>query len=434
MKTTKDIIQFFTKNNLSEIGIIRDGDQYKISDARVIPLLLWFNRLKQLQGHEFIYMALSPTNDFLYIIAVHSTKAGQSIGGIRLKNFETADDGINEVLSLSIGMSKKNVEIPISMGGGKSIVLAKDTNTFKRLKTALQNDISDEGYATLDFIASCLNRLQATYIAGKDENISSDVMVALLARSLHVSCLNEKVGGVKDVSEITARWVFAGIKGSIFAIHGAENIAGKRILVKGVCGSVGTYLAKLLVKEGAIVYGYDIAEKLSLVKPEDGIIPIYDYNEFLSMEAEVLSPNASSQTVDEKVLELFKGKIICGAENSQLKNPEIAEELFREKGIYLIPEYLLNSGGVYAAYMERTTINLTNFIRHEVNIYNKVIQIIQTSEQEKISPYAWFESKIYDKINKGTNTNTFEAFVAIFNNIAHQENLTANSYDKKAYK
>lgn len=67
--------------------------------------------------------------------------------------------------------------------------------------------------------------------------------------------------------------------------------------------------------------------------------------EILFQEADILSPNALGGALNSNTIPLIKCKIVAGAANNQLGEPEDARRLF-ERGILYAPDYIINAGGV----------------------------------------------------------------------------------------
>src|SRR5918996_2585557 len=83
------------------------------------------------RGHERVAFHHDPATGLRAIIALHSTKLGNALGGTRRWFYETEDDALHDVLRLSQGMTYKCAAAGLPMGGGKSVILG-DPRTVRR--------------------------------------------------------------------------------------------------------------------------------------------------------------------------------------------------------------------------------------------------------------------------------------------------------------
>lgn len=58
------------------------------------------------------------------IIAIHNTQLGPALGGVRMWNYETVDQAVEDVLRLSRGMTYKAAIAGLNLGGGKAVIIA----------------------------------------------------------------------------------------------------------------------------------------------------------------------------------------------------------------------------------------------------------------------------------------------------------------------
>ena len=82
----------------------------------------------------------------------------------------------------------------------------------------------------------------------------------------------------------------------------------------------------------------------------------------------------------------IRAKIICGAANNQLSNPQIGEWLYKKRILY-IPDYVANAGGLINVVdeMESGGYNKVRVNRRIRNIKITVADLIKTSKKKKIS-------------------------------------------------
>src|SRR6476469_5999208 len=110
-------------------------------------------------------------------------------------------------------------------------------------------------------------------------------------------------------------------------------------------GSVATGVALHACAEGAKLTIADVddakAEKLASATNGKLVSP----DEILSLEADVLSPNALGAIFTEQSIAALKVPIIAGAANNQLETPEDGARV-QARGILYAPDYVINAGGI----------------------------------------------------------------------------------------
>jgi leucine dehydrogenase len=286
-----------------------------------------------LNKHEFI--AFGWKDKVKAIIAIHSTKLGPACGGIRMWNYPSEDEAIQDALRLSLAMTLKSAAAGLNLGGGKCVVIG-DPNKDKTEEFLL---------ALGDFVQS----LGGTYITAEDIGITSEDLAVVSRRTKYVVGLPQYLGGMGDCSPYTALGVFLSIKTAFEFLYNSPSLQGKTIAIQGL-GKVGLNLAKLLLKEGAKVLGSDISVKKNEIARGLGV-KIVPPEEILFSPCDVLSPCARGGIINERTIPKLNCKIICGGANNQLEKDEDVIELER-RGILYIPDFIANAGGIISLSVE----------------------------------------------------------------------------------
>ncbi|MEC9280815.1 MAG: Glu/Leu/Phe/Val dehydrogenase dimerization domain-containing protein [Chloroflexota bacterium] len=168
------------------------------------------------------------------------------------------------------------------------------------------------------------------------------------------------------------------------------NPDGARIVIQGF-GNVGTWTAKLLQEYGCKVVGVsgiqggvynsnglDIAALLEH-QTQSGVVPGFAGGdnitnaELLELECDVLVPAAIGNVVTAENAPKLKTKLIVEAANHPL-TPE-ADDILAERGIRVMPDILVNAGGVIVSYFEWTQ-NLQEFRWEESHVNEELIKIM----------------------------------------------------------
>ena len=309
-------------------------------------------------NHEKVYYYEDQETQLKSLIAIHSTKEGPAIGGCRYRQYDSFEDGLNDVLRLSKGMTDKNNVAGIPFGGGKAVIFKQGNKSNNLLKS----------------FASFLNRLNGTYISAEDIGITLEDIIFIREHS-------EYVFDNVDPGPFTAKGLFYAIEQAI-QTHFSENLVGKKIAIQGA-GSVGRRLSEYLASSGAHVFISDIdRSKLSDIDNRN----ITCVDDSFSVECDLFSPCAVGAIFTKDSISNLKCKIIAGGANNQLLDASIAENLL-EKGIVFIPDTLINSGGVIGLtkdYLKRDDVETEQALR---DIANRVKNLMVESQERSISIY-----------------------------------------------
>lgn len=269
--------------------------------------------------------------DLKGFIAIHSTKLGPAFGGIRLRQYASEDQALQDVLNLSKAMSYKAAAAHIALGGGKGVVIA-DPNMPSSQKQKLLLSLAD-----------VLNALQGRFIAAGDMGLDPTDMSVIATKTPFVAGTKGK-NSSGDPSPFTAYGVFQGMRAMAKVLWGTPVLKGKTIAIQGV-GKVSLHLIERLFWEGAhlIIGTRDPNGAAALSHKYQA--QIVSSEEILGIRCDILAPCAIGGVISPKTLPQLRCKGIAGAANNQLSHPEMALEL-QEKGILYAPDFVINAGGM----------------------------------------------------------------------------------------
>jgi len=202
------------------------------------------------------------------------------------------------------------------------------------------------------------------------------------------------VGGSLGREEATAR-------GSLYCIRDAvakqdRSIAGMRAAVQGF-GNVGSYLAKLLHEEGAIVTaisdsttalynpkGIDVPAAFAHKREHHTLAGLRDAeaitnDELLLLDVEVLAPCALEQVITAQNADRVRASIICEGANGPV-TPS-ADAILEDRGVLILPDVLANAGGVVVSYFEWVQ-GLQEYFWKESEVNAKLNDIISRAFEE----------------------------------------------------
>lgn len=297
---------------------------------------------------------------------LHNQVFGPGKGGIRFH----PDVTMEEVVALSKLMTWKCALVNIPFGGAKGGVVC---NTKELSESELRR-------ITRRFTAELADNIGPyTDIAAPDLYTNEQTMAWIFDTydMLHPGKNNRPVvtgkpiemGGSygrreatgNGVCHVTERFLSKGL------ISDRQTISGASVVIQGF-GNVGSVAAQAFSRKGAkiiavsdsegAVYnenGLDLDELISF-KLEHGTVVgmpntlTMTNEEILETECDILIPAALSHQINAENASRIKASVVVEAANSPT-TPE-ADKILCEKGIYLLPDIIVNAGGVTVSYFE----------------------------------------------------------------------------------
>ena len=315
----------------------------------------------KVKGYERVIHATNETTQLDCIIAIHNTKLGPALGGVRSWEYSSLEDQKRDALRLSEAMTLKNSICGINFGGGKAAL---------NLKNAKKTPELYQSYG--EFVEF----LKGKYLTAGDVNTFKEDLIECSKVTKYVYGINV------ETSAPTSRGLFYAIKLTNNFINNSNDLRNVHISISGV-GKVGGKLAILLAKVGvkitAASINYELIKKL---KNEIDLVEVSPEDLFKT-NCDIISPCALGGAINQSNLRQLKCKAIVGAANNQLENPTIAAWLLKNKIVYS-PDYLVNSGGVIAIACEiNNTENLLE--KHLEKIPDRLKLVLQESKKNNES-------------------------------------------------
>ena len=330
----------------------------------------------------------------------HNDARGPAKGGIRFHPNETIDT----VRALSMWMTWKTACVDIPLGGGKGGVVCDP-----RILSLREQELICRGY--IRQIWKVIGPIQD--VPAPDVMTNSQMMIWMLDEY-------EKITGMKYPGVITGKPVGAGGSlgrteatgfGAIFTLREALKEKGIDITkttasVQGF-GNVAQYAIKLYTQLGGKVIAvscwdnnvkkaitfrkaagtnYDeligITDKFGTIdqaKAKDLGFEILDGNDWIKQEVDILMPAALENQINADTVNMISPsvKIINECANGPT-TPE-ADEVIKSKGIFVIPDFLCNAGGVTCSYFEQ--------VQNNMNYYWPKDEVLEKLDQKMTAAY-----------------------------------------------
>jgi len=287
--------------------------------------------LPDFDAHEDVHFVTDEKCGLKAIIAVHSTHLGPAAGGARFWHYAKDEEALVDALRLSRGMSYKNAMAGLPLGGGKSVLLADEQRT--------------KSPDMLHAFGKAVDHLGGRYVTAEDVGINVADMIEVARSTKYVAGLPNSVGDVGgDPGPHTSLGVFLGIKAAVKWALGKDSVSGLHIAMQGA-GSVATGVALHACAEGARLSIADVDEAKARKLADKSGGKVVSPDEILSLEADVLSPNALGAILTEESVAALKVPVVAGGANNQLATPEDGQRL-HARGILYAPDYVINAGGI----------------------------------------------------------------------------------------
>ena len=297
-------------------------------------------------------------------------------GGIRYSLLVNED----EVKAMAALMTFKCAIVDVPFGGAKGGVKIKTSNyTDHQLENITRRYTSE--LIKKNFIGPGIDVPAPDYGTGEREMAwIADTYTTFNSQPGNTdgfACVTGKPisqHGICGRKEATGRGVYFGIREAVNDKEEMKKIGletgldGKKVIVQGL-GNVGYYAAKFLQEDGAIIIS--LAEKEGAIYDPNGLDvdtvkkhrietgSIMGYKDaqdigntfdVLEMGCDILVPAALENQINSENANKIKAKIIGEGANGPISAN--AEDILLRKGIMVLPDIYLNSGGVTVSYSE----------------------------------------------------------------------------------
>ena len=326
-------------------------------------------------GYERLIHATNETTKLDCVIAIHNTKLGPALGGVRSWKYGSFEDQKNDALRLSEAMTLKNSVCGINFGGGKASINLSNTKKTPEL------------YQSYAEVVEVLN---GKYLTAGDVNTFKEDLIQCSKVSKYVYGINVETSGP------TSKGLFFAMKATNNFICNNDDLKNIHVAISGV-GKVGGKLAKLLSKANAKITVASInKDHIEKLKKEINFSETSPINLFKT-KCDIISPCALGGAINALNKNKLQCKSIVGAANNQLEDSTIGEWLNKNNIVYA-PDYLVNSGGVIAIASE---INKTeNLIEEQLKkIGDRLTSVLEESKRIGESTNLVAKRTAWERIN-----------------------------------
>lgn len=316
--------------------------------------------------HEQVAFFNHPASGLKAIVAIHNTNLGPALGGCRMWPYASFQHALTDVLRLSKGMTYKSAVAGLQLGGGKCVIIGDARQ--------------DKSESMLLALGEYINGLSGAYITAEDSGTSVPDMEVISRSTQYVAGINPEGEHGGDPSPTTAYGTFVGLKAAVKHRFNQNDLSGLTVAIQGV-GNVGFHLARHLKDAGAELIVSDIFAQNSERAAEQLGAKIVAPTEIYGVEADVFAPCALGGSINQDTVQELKAKVIAGAANNQLAQPQVAETLL-ENGILYTPDYVLNAGGIIDIAYQRENKSREEMLAHVDTIGHTLEEIFGRAQEQ----------------------------------------------------
>ena len=314
----------------------------------------------------------------------HDSARGPSKGGLRYH----LDVNLGEVAALAMWMTWKTALAGVPYGGAKGgIRVDSGTLTLSELER-LTRRYAAEIFPLIgpekDIPATDIGtnqQVMAWFMDTYSQQVGFSVPGAVTGKPL-------SIGGSLGREEATGRGV---VNVTLEAMrHLGLDVTQSTVVIQGF-GNVGSHTARIMSESGAKVTGVsdlsggvynpnglniqEILREYRSGKPicEMGLGDCVSNEELLSLECTVLVPAAISEQLHAGNADKVRCQILAEAANGPTTME--ADAILEDRGVFIIPDILANSGGVIVSYFEWVQ-DVQRFFWNEGDIRQRLHEII----------------------------------------------------------
>ena len=277
--------------------------------------------------HEEISFFADPASGLKAIVARHRIWDSPSVGGCRMRDYDSDEAALADVLLLSRGMTYKSVMAGLHYGGAKAVIIGVPP--------------AEKREALFRAMGRVVQRFRGGFRTGVDVGLTPEDVETMKTETRFVAGT-----GAMAPAEATAHGVQVAIKASLAHRLGSGCLRGRRIAIQGL-GKVGRRLAELLLDNGALVVATDV-DALSLERARQDLgLEVVAPDAIHAQEVEVFSPCALGAVVNDTTVGEIRAVVVAGSANNQLAEARHGK-LLAGRGILYAPDYIANAGGLIA--------------------------------------------------------------------------------------
>lgn len=281
-------------------------------------------------------------------VVIDNLAIGPAIGGLRIAPDVTTE----ECFGLARAMTLKNAAAGLPHGGAKAVIAADPLMPAadkERLVRAFAHSIAD----------------LREYTPGPDMGTDETCMAWIRDEIGRAIGLPEEVGGI-PLDEIGATGLGLASAIEVGAAHIGMSLEGARVAVQGF-GAVGRHVARFLDERGCVLVA--VADSRGGIVDQNGLDvdelarasasgtvashpagDVIDRDEIVGVECDIWIPAARPDVLTIDNVDRLRARIV--AEGANIPTTPEAEAWLHERGVLMLPDFIVNAGGVICGAVE----------------------------------------------------------------------------------
>ena len=328
-------------------------------------------------GPEKILQVYDPDTGMKGVLVIDNTSTGPGKGGIRFADTVTP----TEIFRLARTMTWKCAAAGLPFGGAKGGIIANP------------NEVDRVSWMK-SFAKMIRPYCPAQYIAATDIG-TTELDMAVFAHEIGDmrACTGKpaELGGIPHELGTTGYGVTSALEASVEVLEELKSLHISkrqiRVSIQGF-GNVGSFTAKFLDSSGIKVVA--ISDVSGFIYNKDGLnIPrlmkdmkgktrfsdlkgydIYDKERIFEVDSEIFIPAAIGDVITDKTAsKLLEHNVKIVVEAANLPTLPDAGEYLHKNGVWIIPDFIANSGGVIGSFVEyqgRTEKEAFELIKYKI--------------------------------------------------------------------
>lgn len=312
----------------------------------------------------------------------HNDARGPAKGGIRFHPQETADT----VRALSMWMTWKCAVVDIPLGGGKGGIICDPRNLTEGeqerlcrgwIRQIVKNvgpysdvpapDVMTSGKHMLwmlDEYEAITGGHYPGFITGKPVGMGGSlgrteatgygviytVREALQDKGIDIKNTTASIQGFGNVAQYAAK-LFADLGGTVVAVSCWDHVDRKGY----------TFRKKDGINVDELQSVTDVYGGIAKDKARDLGYEVLDAMAWLEQDVDILIPSALENQITPENTDKISAQVKMVVEGANGPTTPDADEVLKQRGIFLIPDFLANAGGVTCSYFEQVQCNANYF-------------------------------------------------------------------------
>lgn len=325
-------------------------------------------------SHKQLITCYDTVENLKAFIAIHNTKLGPAIGGVRMWNYSSEEAAMKDALDLSRNMTLRAGVSGCDLSGGSVVIMG--------------NPKTEKCEGLFRALGRFIDVLDGRFIVTTELGTNSSDLRDIKRETPYVADV-PRIVDENGVQAIATAWgAYFGILACVKEVFKVNSLRDIHISVQGV-GNLGSSLIELMKTRDPQVQlsisdiDYDRMKRIQDKYPE---VKILTTDEILENECDLLVPCAVGNMFSQDIIPKLRCKVIAGVAACLLTEDKVAD-LIHEKGILMAPDFVINTGGL---------IHIDNELKGDENIidtesFRKIaltlIRILAQAREENISPY-----------------------------------------------